>query len=551
MSCKNTYTDFTSQVQSFLSNESCNLIFTLGSVYQLNINGVFVYLWLDAKGNGCYSFNLYDRKPLTASITKFSNALSSHFECNIEVMNNRGEFIKKAISVTVGLNKAISEAQSYHDYAAYTQRGLNGQNNGAFDLVPNMNQNLTSNQALVPQQDSQQNRFNQEQIHSEIMNLSFNQLQHAQQTLYIYINELPIVYKEAFHPSAGQFLFKSNGLTYKNSYIPSKYITKYPSTCDLNNSFILLLIFAMAKNDISQAMKILRWLVNCINTLSKMPYALVLHSEHDTYMKLFYEEIVIPIFNGNHCEMISGDGLNEKSLSKQLNEKIINNYHNITMPTIFDKPAKEFTNRLIHKDNYKLSNTVVTTVANILITSTSKYIPLIAKDVPCLVVGVESTLDDFCRDQNIGTNYYEIVQRLKYDLDNFISIVRRIDLSKLNNSSNVVFYKDDSNTDILDGDADLLEVFNAFLINNNDEGLLELLKSKSEKLHKTFNDDYAKKRVNRKNLIEYFIILFGEDIYKKNQNRKLIEDLRKLSKTDEPFNSVKVCNIRGEVYYYL
>lgn len=550
MNRNHTYCDFTSKVQSYLSSEAMNVIFTIGGVNRLDINGEFVYLWSDGKGNGCYSFNLYERDHFTTSITKFGNALSSHFKCNIEVVNNRSEFFKKAISVTVGLNKAISETQSYHDYAAYS-RGLSGQNSGAFDLVPHMNQNLPSNQSSAPQLYPQQNRFNQEQLYNEIMHLSFNQLQYAQQTFYVYVNELPIVPKEVFNPTACQVFYIYNGLTYKNRYIPSGYLTKHPSAYHLSNSSILSFIFAMAKNDVAQAIKIFTWLVNIINTLRKMPYALVLHSENDIYMKLFYEEIVIPLFNESHCEKISGDGLTEKSLSKQLDEKIICNYHNITTSVILDKPAKEFTNRLIHKADYKLNHTVVTTVANILVTSTSKYIPLIAKDVPCLVVGVESTLDDFFRDQNIGANYYEIAQHLKDDLDNFVSIARRIDLNRLNNSCNVVFYKDDYIADILDGDADLLEVFNSLFINNNDKGLLELLKSKSEKLHKTFNDDYAKKRVNRKNLIEYFTILFGEDIYKKNQNRKLIEDLRKLSQTDEPFNSVKVCNIRGEVYYHL
>lgn len=550
MNCKHTYCDFTSKVQSYLSSEAMNVIFTIGGVNRLDINGEFVYLWSDGKGNGCYSFNLYERDHFTTSITKVGNALSSHFESKIEVLNNRGEFLKKAISITGGLNKAISEAQSYHDYAAYSQRGLSGQNSGAFDLVPNMNQNLLSNQSLVPQLYPQQNRFNQEQLHNEIMNLSFNQLQYAKQIFYVYVNELPIVPKELFNPSVCQSFFKSNGLTYKNRYIPSEYLTKHPSACNLSNSSILSFIFAMAKNDVAQAIKIFTWLVNIINTLRKMPYALVLHSENDIYMKLFYEEIVIPLFNERHCEKISGDGLNEKSLSKQLDEKIICNYHNITTPVILDKPAKEFTNRLIHKSDSKLNNTVITTVANILITSTSRYIPLIAKDVPCLVVDVESSMDHICIDMSIGSNYYQAAQHLKDDLDNFISIARHIDLNRLNNACNVAFYKDEYITDILDGDADLLEVFNAF-IKNKVVVAFVLLKTKAPKLYKILIDDFDKNRVNRKNLIEYFTILFGEDIYKKNQNRKLIEDLRMLSQTDEPFDSNKVCNIRGEVYYCL
>lgn len=545
MNIKHAYCDFTSRVQSYFSSETCNFIFTSGSVNRFEINGEFVYLWQDAEGNASYSFDLSSQEYLTTSITKLGNALSSHFRVNIEAVNNKGESFKKVNSAAVGLNKAISESQRHDSFAAYSKE----QSVAQFDLIPNMNQNLPSNQVLVPQAYPQQNRFNQEQLYGDIINLSVYQLRHAQQTYYIYMNELPIVHKTIFRPNAKQAFYTEKGLNIRNKYIPSEYMVKYLLPYNLSNSFILSFIFAMAKNDIAQGMNILAWLVNSVNTLAKQP-ALVLHSENDTCMRLFYEEIIEPLFNSFHCEKITCDELNEKYLSKQLDEKVIYNFHNITTPIILDRPAKEFTNRLIHKDDYKLNNKIVTTVANILITSTSKYIPLITKDVPCLVVSVESTLAKFCRDKNIGTNPHEVAKYIEYDLKNFVSIVRSIDLCKLNNTCNFNFYKDDDNTNILDGDVELLEVFNAS-IKNRDESFFELLKIQAAKLYRTLIDDFAKNRVNRKNLIDYFTILFGEDIYKKNQNKKLIDDLRKLSQTNEPFNSDKARNIHGIVYYYI
>jgi hypothetical protein len=546
MNIKHAYCDFTSRVQSYFSSETCNFIFTSGSVNRFEINGEFVYLWQDAEGNASYSFDLSSQEYLTTSITKLGNALSSHFRVNIEAVNNKGESFKKVNSAAVGLNKAISESQRHDSFAAYSKE----QSVAQFDLIPNMNQNLPSNQVLVPQAYPQQNRFNQEQLYGDIINLSVYQLRHAQQTYYIYMNKLPIVHKEVYKPVAKCAFFIEKGFNIRNKYIPSEHLTKGGVTYTLSNSFILSFIFAMAKNDITQAMKILVWLVNSVNTLVKLPYALVLQSENDTCMKLFYEEIIMPLFNNFNCEKITSDVLNEKSLSKQLDEKIIYNFHNITIPTVLDRPTKEFTNRLIHKDDYKLNNKIVTTVANILITSTSKYIPMIAKDVECLVVDVESTLDHFCRIKNISTNCYVFARYIADDLDNFVSIARSIDLCKLNNTCNFNFYKDDDNTNILDGDVELLEVFNAS-IKNRDESFFELLKIQAAKLYRTLIDDFAKNRVNRKNLIDYFTILFGEDIYKKNQNKKLIDDLRKLSQTNEPFNSDKARNIHGIVYYYI
>ncbi|MDO9303984.1 MAG: hypothetical protein Q7T77_01535 [Sulfuricurvum sp.] len=549
MNSKNTECEFTSKIQSCLSGVDTNLMFTHRNVKCLEINGEFVYLWQDAKGNVCYSFDLLSQEYQTTSIAKLGNALSSHFQCSIEAVNNIGESLKKMTIATIGLNKAISDSKMHDNYAAYSQAGYMEQNIAQIDLIQDLNQNSPSNQALIPQQYPQQDRFNQQQLHSNTINLSDLQFQYSQQTFYLRMNELPIVHKEAFRPNAKQAFFTEKGLNIRNKYIPSKYMVKNLLPYNPSSSFILSFIFAMAKNDIVQAMNILVWLVNSINTFVKLPYALVIHGENDTCMKLFYEEIVVPLFNSFHCDKIIGDRLDEKSLSKQLDEKIICNFHNIITPIILDRPAKEFISRLIHKDDYKLNNKIVTTVANILITSTSKYIPLIAKDVPCLVVSVESNLAKFCRDKNIGTNHYEVAKHIEYDLENFVSIVKNIDLPKLNISCHLKFYED-NNIDILDGDAELLEVFYAS-IKNMDKNLFAILKIIAPKLYKTLMDDFDKNRVNRINLIEYFTILFGEDVYKKNQNRRLIEDLRELSSTNEPFESDGFHNIHGIVYYYL
>lgn len=551
MNRKDTYCDFISKVECCIDSTTINFVFSYGIVKQLTFNGKVVYLWQNVKGDICYSFDLHSQDYHKTSTVKLSSALWNHFDVKIEAVTTIDESLKKVTIAAIRLNKAMSEAQSYHDYSTFSQRELNGQKYGEVDLIQNMNQNSQSNQALIPyQQYPQQGRYNQTQLYSDIINLSMYQLQSVQNTFYIHANELPIVHKEVFKPVAKCAFFIEKNFTIRNRYIPSEYLSNGVAPYNLSNSFIISFIFAMAKNDIAQAMNILVWLVNSINTLLKLPYALVLHGENDTFMKLFYEEIVTPLFNDLHCEKITGDGLNEKSLSKQLDEKIVNNFHNITTPIVLDSPAKEFTNRLIHKDVYKLNNKSITTVANILITSTSKYIPLIAKDVPCLVVGVESTVDYFCKDKNISTDPYKITYYIKNDLYNFVSIIRSIDLGKVNMSGALKFYKDKDNTDIIDGDVDLLVAFNVF-IKNKDKGPFVLLQKIAPKLYKTLIDDFSKNRVNRKNLIEYFTILFGEDIYKKNQNRKLIDDLRELSNTNEPFDCDMAHNIHGVVYYYL
>ena len=69
---------------------------------------------------------------------------------------------------------------------------------------------------------------------------------------------------------------------------------------------------------------------------------------------------------------------------------------------VVDTISKEFTKKLLYKDSNKLNNKNITTVANILVTSTSNYLPLVGEDIPNILVDVESNLDDFCKMNNIN-----------------------------------------------------------------------------------------------------------------------------------------------------
>jgi len=534
-----------SSCSKYVRSTSC--IFTVGDIKKLNINREFAYIWQDAKGNVNYSFNLLDKEYFATSTSKLGNALTSHFERTIEAVNNYNESLKKVTNSLSGLNKALSDSQRHNDYLSYShQFESKNQIVGEIDMFENRNQQ--TQQSLIPQR-NQQPMYKQEQLHSDIVELSVYQLEYNKQIYYICISELPIVHKELFKPYLKQVFFREGNLIYKNRYIPSKYMVNDLSYPKLSQSFIVLLILFMAKNDLEDAMKIFVWIANSFNSLRKEPFTLVLHSKDDVYMKLLYEEILIPFFNIDHCEKIGNDNLDEKSLSSQLNQKVIYNFHNVTTPITLDTPTKDFTNRLIHKDDFKLNNKVITTVANILITSTTQYIPLIAKDVPKLTVDVESNLDEFCKEQNIYASYHIVSNLIENDLDNFAAILRSLDIDRLNDYYNFNYYNEDSNNvDILDCDVDVLEVFKKS-IKNKDIVLFEILKIKKPKLYQKLIGDFYKNRVDRKNLISYFTALFGTGIYK--SNRALIAGLKDLSDAKEPFDNLATFNNNGRVYYTL
>lgn len=548
--------EFISTVRGFINTAIPYIPFSFGNVRRLDINNKFMYLWQDAKGNVYYCFSLFEKKPHTTSATKLGNVLTGHFECQIEAVNNEKEHLKKISTATASLNKALSDSEQQSYYASLQHPNLLQLDNHstAMDILSDNQLSQPRLHSTTPQEYQKHPLQNQDELIKGVVQLSTYSLESHLNTIYIKINELPIIHKDVYAPYSKQaFFIDENGLNCKNNFISTEYMLKPLYYCDPEQSFTVKFIVAMANNNITQALKILAWITDSFTSLNKLPFALVLYSTDDAYMKLFYDEIVVPLLNINECEKIESDSLDKKSLSEKLDQNFIYNLHNITVPTILGEPAHELTNRLIHKEMYKLNNKVVTTVANILITSTTSYIPLISEDVPTAIVNVSSSIDDLCNEFGIRSNPYEVANLIKNDRDNFVNIMRCIDLNKLCNECQVIDDTiNDVHADILDGNADPVEVFNK-IIRNKDTTPFKLAATtkKEEKLvEEELEGNFNLNRVDKNHLLDYFEILFGKSIYKSNTAfiRVLRDDY---SETGEPFDDYQTHVRKGRGYYII
>lgn len=530
--------------------------YNFGHVKKLELDGKVMFLWQDGKGNVCYCFDLLDHEWHTTTLIKLGNVISAYFRLKVEIVNTLNDSLKKVTNTALTLNKALETQRRRNDMTYPQVQSFKNEPVDVEELRKILSNDHHDND-IIKQENSNPDQpyhpvLDQDYLQNGITALTLYQLQNSLDTFFIYMSDLPVVPKIQFRPEIKQAVFVENGVSCKNSYIPSEYQIKPLFVGNIDSSFIIKFISIMGGNDFENAMKILTWLINIFNTLQKMPFALVLHSKEEIFMKLLSEEILEPFFNSDYFEPIDkNDQLDEKVLSKKLNEKVIYHFHNITTSTILNAPAKEFTNRLIHKDQLKINNKTITTRANILITSTSSYIPLIAKDVPSVVVNVESSLDDLCKEYGIAPDYYNVARLIKQDLDNFAHILRCLDLYKLNNSCQVSYDNGRcKGIEIIDGDVDPVEVFDK-AIRNKDIVLFESLKTKAENLYKTLINDFERGRVDKSSLIDYFIALFGDNIYRKTENRKLLKELRKFSRTKEPFEDYRSHVRDGKAYYFL
>ena len=536
------FNDYKNKIKSYLGDRMLSMPFSLGKVAMLNINGKYIYLWQDTKGQVCYSFDIYDKEYFTTSAAKLGNVLAQHFKCEIEVVNNEKEHLKKLLNAQTQLNKSMIDFERYNEYTFFSNHNYNNSDMNMTDnLLPHLSNTLSSSFPLEQQNNYRHPLQNQEVLHNGIIQLSTYYLESHLRTRYIKLDELPIVYKILFRPSINQAFFDEKNQNCKNSYIPSTYYVQNLHQYDFENSFIITFIFFLAKDNLKNAMIIFKWLEYIVNSKNKLQLPLVFHSTDDICIKLFWEEIVEPLINPTYCEKFSNDTVDEKSLINKLDEKVIYNFHNVTISNILNLSSNNFMYKLINKDELKIGNKTFTTRASILITSTTKYIPLINKDTSCIFLEVASSLDNF------GLNFKNTVELISKDLDNFSTILKYVDFNNLAKEYPFIIYNVE-NSDILNADTDVLDAFEN-IIKNKDIVPFENLRIKNKKLYNKLLEDFEKNRVDRKNLFEYFTFLFGESIYR--NNNQLIKVLRDLSDTKEPFGNVTTFNNNGRVYYRL
>ena len=525
--------EYKMKIKKYLCKLMPPIHFAIGNVAQLFINGKYIFLWQDAKGQVCYCFDIYDREYFITSAIKLGNVLSQHFQCEIEVVNNEKEHLKKMVSAQAQLNKGIGDLERHNLY--------NGGMNFTNDSLPYLSNGYSNSVPVIQQNNYQHPLQNQESLYNGIIQLSIYYLESHLRTRYIKIDELPIVYKTLFRPNINQAFFNEKNMNCKNSYVPSIYQIQNLSEYDFENSFIMTFILFLAKDNIDNAMMIFKWLGYVVNFKNKIQHPLVFHSTDDSCIKLFWEEIVEPLLNPSYCEKFSNDTVDEKSLMNKLDEKVIYNFHNITTSNILNLSSNDFINKLINKDELKIGGKTVTTLANVFISSTTKYIPLISKDIPCILLEVASNLD------NLKLNYNQAVELINKDLSNFSTILKYIDFNNLAKENPFSFYNDE-NMDMLDASKDVLDAFEN-IIKNKDIVPFDNLKNQNKKLYNKLVEDFEKNRVDRKNLFEYFSALFGESIYR--NNNQLIKDLKDLSDAKEPFGNIATFNNNGRVYYRL
>ena len=511
--------------------------FRLDAIFNININPVLdtkvdtkdIFLWKDLKGNIHYSFNMLESTTYSSNISNINSIMNEYFKFDIrfEISNDRLKDVNTNQNSINNYFKIIEQIGKLEIEIKNTKLDYNG-------ITEDINKYRADYEY------GKKVRIATEKIErlKQKLRLNDEEFKLKNHTQYYYTDGLPTVYKEKFAPSERLMFFDEiKGLTFKNSYSPSVYMVKTfenqekPLQTSNNDSIILRFILALTKYNLNKAKDILIWLAKSFLTLTKDYTTLVLCSKNDVYTNIFYKQIVEPLFNEEFCLEINDDSLKQKKINSLLNNKVIYYFKDISSTTFLNAPIKDLTDTLLNCDDYNLFNKKINTKGNILISSTSKHIPLISNEINSIVVDVNDNIDDFSNDikilgKNI-TNKYDMAKLIKDDLDNFVKILRSMDINKLYNcfysplytkmeNPNITESEKNFQESILDSDTEILELFWVALV-YRDKTKFEKLQKTNKNLYNTLSGDFLNYKILGINLLSYFSAMYGEGIYASNR----------------------------------
>ena len=522
-------------------------------------NSKFLYLWKDLKGNIHCSFNMHESTTYSSNISNINSLINDYFKFDIrfEISNDRLKDVNTNQNLINSYFKITEQIHTLESEIKNAKIDYEGKTDHISEYRAEYEHGKKVRVATEKiNRLKQKNSLNEKEFELKI------------KTQYIYTDELLTIHKEKFVPSAKLMFFDEiKGLTYKNSYSPSINMVKTfenqekPLQTNNDDSIILRFILAMTKYNLDKAKDILIWLARSFLTLFKEPTTLVLYSKNDIYTNIFYKQIVEPLFNQEYCLEINDDTLKQKKINCLLNNKVIYYFKDISSTTFLNAPIKDLTDTLLNCDDYNLFNKKINTKGNILISSTSKHIPLISSEINSIVVDVNDNIDDFPNEikilgKNI-TNKHDMAKLIKNDLDNFVKILRSMDIHKIlyecsyssyytkMENPNITESEKEFQESILDGGTEILELFWVALV-YRDKTKFEKLQKTNKNLYNTLSGDFLNYKILGINLLSYFSAMFGEGVYASNRA------LLKASKAEDLIDKyVKMRKYGNKDYYYI
>ena len=172
----------------------------------------------------------------------------------------------------------------------------------------------------------------------------------------ISIYELILVHGEKFRPNILKKYFEENGMTYRNVFMPTKYM-QIKGECKRKPKSILDLIFHVVNYNTKKYDYLLNWLAFFFQYLRKSQVAIALIGNQGAGKGILFD-IISELFGKIYCITINDESLNSSYKAKIIRYKLFYNFDEATLNTI--KKNDSFIKAIITNSSISLEEKNVT-----------------------------------------------------------------------------------------------------------------------------------------------------------------------------------------------
>ena len=335
----------------------------------------------------------------------------------------------------------------------------------------------------------------------------------------ISIHNLTFVQGDKFRPRILQEYFEEDGVCYKNTFKPTKYMQLKGEPARLPKT-ILDLLFHLTNYKQNKYEYLINNLAYFFQYLKKSQVAIALIGKQGAGKGIFFNTIISELFGKDNCITINNESINSRYKAKIIKDKLYYNFDEIKLRT--SERNDSFIKAIITNPSISLEEKNVTM---------NKEVELFGQCLFCsnymdaLKIGendrrftVISTGENLVNTNFLHYGSYENLEKgIKQDLEDFAKYLKNYNVDK--NLANTPLDTPEKRV-IINSSQDNIIEFHRAISEKNINYFYDLIELKSD-LYNQIRSDFRESRIIRANIAKAYDALFSKNISSKELLKKL------------------------------
>ena len=336
----------------------------------------------------------------------------------------------------------------------------------------------------------------------------------------ISIHDLMLVQGEKFRPRVLKEYFQEDGVYYKNSFKPTRYMQLKGESSRLPKT-ILDLLFHLTNYKKNKYDYLLNNLAYFFQYLQKSQVAIALIGKQGAGKGILFDVVISELFGRENCITINNESINSRYKAKIIKDKLYYNFDEIKLRT--SEKNDSFLKALITNPSISLEEKNVTMNKEVELFGqclfSSNHMDALKIEENDRRFTVISTGENLVNTNFLHYGSYEnLIKGIKQDLEDFAKYLKNYNVDK--NLANTPLDTPEKRV-IINSSQDNIIDFHKAIVELKIDYFYDLIDLKYGDLYNQIRNDFRESRINRANIAKAYNALFAKNISSKELLKKL------------------------------